>query len=732
MTSPAVTRHGVILGTAAYMSPEQARGKPVDKRADVWSFGCVLFELLTGRVAFLGETVSDTIAALLTTEPDWGALPPETPPSVRRLLQRCLQKDPLQRLRDTGDARFDIDDALSGVSTAGRQGTTIPSTPPPGARVPPVRSSRLPWSVAAALAVAVGALLWTRGAGTGSRTGEAPSFSRAIRLTSSPAQEFGPAISPDGKWVAYYSNPGGRSDVWVRFLDNGSTLNLTSAFDREIAAIPGASGLEVSPDGTLIAFNARQDPTTATWDTWVIPAPLGGPPRKLLSSLLAMRWSPDGSRIVAMRAGSTRGDTLVLTDGDGTNERELVPPRGGRHLHWPAWSRDGASVYFIQTYQSWNIEPSEIARVPVTGGEPEVVVPSARRAIYPVPMPDSEGLIYAANPSGVELGLWWLRPGRDEARPLTLGVGEHAESRISLDGRKVVTALIDMRQSLVRLPVRPGDAVSLEPITDGYTGDLDPSFDPTGERMVFSSSRGGNRNLWIARPDGTQASPLTTGAAIDERPTFSPDGRQVAFVSDRDGRRGIWVASADGGAPRLVGRSSPLDVLAWSPDGTRLLFATAGTDLPQLASIGLADGREQPLPTPGGAFAPAASPTADVVAYLTPVEDPVARAWPPQIAFVNGGGQPLSLLPAQHVPAFPNGFMAWSPDGRRLAAVSIPMMMGATIWIVEPGGARPFQQLAKLPADVRPRGIAWTRDGAALVLSCYRWTSDIVLFESAR
>jgi TolB protein len=285
-----------------------------------------------------------------------------------------------------------------------------------------------------------------------------------------------------------------------------------------------------------------------------------------------MRWSPDGRRLVAMRPGAMLGDSMIVADADGTNQRTVTPLSGGRHAHWPMWSRDSKFIYFICTYMTYQDEPTELCRVPADGGAISTVVPTERRALYPAPAPDGS-LLFSANPTTVDAGLWWRLPNRVEPEPLTGGVGEYAQTALSGDGRRAVSTLLDVRQSLVLLSVGPGGT---EPrrLTDGHTGDLYPSFDPKRPRVAFSSSRSGNRGLWLGRPDASQASPLTSGNAIDDRPAFSPNGDQIAFVSGRGGEPGIWVVSADGGAARLVGKAIVLDSLAWSPDGKRILFST--------------------------------------------------------------------------------------------------------------------------------------------------------------
>jgi len=701
------TREGTILGTTSYMSPEQSRGHAVDKRTDIWAFGCVLYEMLTGRAAFAGETTSDTIAAILEREPDLSKLSATTPPAVRRVLQRCLAKDPKRRLRDIGDAHADLDDEGFTPAAESRGRTT---------------RRALWWAFVLAVGTALGgAGVWLIRA-LPTRESQ-PSFSRALHLTTTPAHEFGPAISPDGKWVAYLSDARGPTDVWVKFVAGGEPANLTASMGLEIQVRSAIGGLEISSDGNSIAVQARERGSTApTFDTWLIPAPLGGPPRKFVETAGALRWSPDGRRIVYVRPGETRGDAIVVADANGGNPRDLVSARGGWHTHWPAWSADGEFVYFSQTIATWNGEPSEIFRVPASGGEPQVVVHTTRRALFPLPS-RAGGLFYAANPNGVELDLWWRSSMRSEPQRLTTGVGEYGELRMSADGRKFVSTLIEYRRALVSIAVMFDRSPGLRYLTDGFGGDLEPCISPSGGRMVLSSSRSGNRNLWTADADGSNLRPLTSDAAIEERPSFSPDARQVAFVSDRSGEHGIWVVNRDGTAPRRLAITPVLDTLTWSPDGQQIAYAVPGGHAPDLSIIGVNGGAVHTLVTPNGAHSPSWSPLADVIAYLEP-RGP-GRTY---LKFVSSRGQVLySTLPDG--PALTNGFLAWAPDGKRLAAVGVPGSANASIWIVEPDSSEPFRKLIELPGEVRPRGITWTSDGSSLVFGRQEALSDLVLFE---
>jgi serine/threonine protein kinase/sugar lactone lactonase YvrE len=717
------TKDGIVLGTTAFMSPEQARGTAVDRRTDSWAFGCVLYQMLTGRQAFRGATISDTIAAVLEREPDWTALPAATPLSIRRLLRRCLEKDPRQRLRDIGDARNEIADTRANVPDT----HVAPATPP---------RSNVPAALLIVAGLALAAIAWfveSRGGAVSPDTSAPPRFSRIVRLTNTPAREFGPAISPDGKWIAYYSDARGPTDIWVTYVDSGATLNLTASLKMRLPVRANINGLTISPDGASVAFFGTRDATANTYDTWVLPAPLGGPPRKLLDGMQGVQWSPDGKRLAYILPGSSLGDALIVADADGANPREILPA-AGHHVHWPTWSRDGHDIYFIYTYQPWNTEQSEIYRIPVTGGVPQPVVRSIRRAVYPVPLPGGD-LVFAANPQSVDLGLWWQSGRGGPPAPLTTGVGEYAEVRASDDGRRLVSMIVEQRQSLVAIDVSRGRP-TVHPLTDGYGGDLDPSHDPTSDRIVFSSTRSGHRNLWTARDDATDARPLTSGTASDHHPVFSPDGRRVAFVSDRGGEWGIWLVNADGGAPTRLTVATVFDSISWSADGTRILFATpTAGGATVLSTVSVTDGSVQSFSTQSAATAPAWSYVGDTIAYLEPtMESHPGTATPPAarilLRFIDGHGRVLfPNLPAQ--PLF-NGIVAWAPDGKRVAVVTVPANAPAAVWIVDPAASTPFRELLELESAVRPRGLTWTRDGTRLIMSSQESLSDIVFSELER
>ncbi len=223
--------------------------------------------------------------------------------------------------------------------------------------------------------------------------------------------------------------------------------------------------------------------------------------------------------------------------------------------------------------------------------------------------------------------------------------------------------------------------------------------------------------------DGTGARPLTAGNAIDERPAFSPDGQQVAFVSDRAGLRGVWIVPSAGGAPRRLATAQVLDTLSWSPDGKEILFSAPAGDLPGLFLVSTADGRLTRLATPGAAHSGVWSPRGDRIAYLNPV-----GGGKTQLEFVDPSGRSLPTELPDGGPLLGNGYLAWSPDARRLAAMAVPGSLETVIWIIEPKALEPVRRLAKLSRELRGRGLAWTADGQSILIGNSQSSSNIVLF----
>jgi Tol biopolymer transport system component len=716
------TEPGVIVGTTQYMAPEQVKGQPVDHRADLFAFGVVVYEMLSGKSPFSRPSGAESMSAVLSdTPPPVNEVRSGVSPLVARLVEHCLEKVPEQRFQSARDLLFALDSASTSSGSSARAQPTVAATTAAKVRV---RASVM----AAAAAVAGLALGWWTASSRPTADGP-PRFSRVTKLVATDAAEGSPALSPDGKWMAYLLDDGKRADIYVKFLTGGVAVNLTAgAGNVQVLPRDDVGVLDVSPDGTQIAFAAAPAGATDAYtntgavlsSTYVIGAPLGGMPRLLIEGAVGARWSPDGSRLIYIKPGGSAGDALWVADADASNAREILPVSGGVHAHWPSWSADGKYVYYIRSVAPWNVEPSEIYRVPAAGGAAEPFVTTSRRAVYPWPSRDGRGLLYSANPASVDLSLWW-KPFDGPAVRVTTGVGDYVGARLSADGRTMVAGINQTRQALAVVTMR-GGASQVTFITEGSSGDTDPVVSPGGDRVAFASVRSGSRNIWTSRLDGTDPRQVTSGIAIDERPAWSPDGSKIAFVSSRGDARGIWVVNANGGALQHVLAVQALTTLSWSPDGREIAYAAPAGSVPALFRVPVAGGTPVRIPTPGGATSPAWSAARNVIAYLS------VRPGQSALALVTPTGEAVNA-PGLTAARFSQGTLAWSADGKHIAGTIDPGTFGTSgIWVREidsPAGS----QTAELGHGQRARGLTWLPDGKGLIISVLERTSDIVLFD---
>jgi Tol biopolymer transport system component len=697
------TRTGIVLGTLGYLSPEQARGEPVDARSDLFSLGCVLYECLTGRRAFAGSTAQDLIAAVLRDEPpSLVGVRSDLPPGLARLVERSLAKERTQRFQSASDLAFALRAATSG------SGASV-ATKAPRRRFP-----RAVWLAGA------GVGLLGLAAGYGLRRSPEPLEPLVLALTGGSSREASPAISPDGKFVAYFASEADRTDVWVKFLGGAPGVNLTRASGLEVQSQATIGGLDISPDGSAIAVYAGRPGTpSAERGTWLIPAPLGGPPRMLVKRAGGLRWSLDGQRIAYMRPDPASGDAILVARADGADERVLVPAALGIHAHEPAWSADGTAVYFARGPMNNNQPPTEIWRVPSGGGEAERVVVTEGIAESPLPTPDGRGLVYAGDQAGGALNLWWrpLRGGRE--RRLTRGAGEYLAPRASRDGRRLVCEARTSKGSLRTLDLGP--AAAERSLTDGGGEDASPSIARTG-MLAFVSGRNGTPDIWVSEADGSQARPLTSDADSDSLPAISPDGSHVAFVSTRAGRRGLWLAQTGGGPPARLLEADVLDRPSWSADGRRLVYSAEGANRQAVLWI-IPAGGGAPVQIPGvSGRCPAWSPVGDDIAYFTSSPSSGQQA----VRVTNSRGESRAQILQLPIGAVDAQAFSW--DGRRLAIARSPGTAKGEIVLadIERGTGRLLLQLGPFEGV---RGIAWTPDDSRLVYGRVQHESRILLFE---
>jgi eukaryotic-like serine/threonine-protein kinase len=511
------TREGLMIGTAAYMSPEQARGQSVDKRTDIWAFGAVLYEMLTGQVAFRGDSLSDTLAAVLNREPNWTALPAATPGNIRRLLQRCLEKDPKRRLRDIGDARLEFEVELSEPDRAG-----------PGQRPEKERSSHV---LASWWTYAFGAALLILGTAIGwwGHSGPSTDERGAVRIDVSPPAGtkfvvgFG-AISPDGQFLAFVAESANGPTLWVRALDSQAA--------HELPGTDGAAFPFWKPDSRSLGFFAsgklrRVDIAGGTpSEICDVPAGRGG------------TWNADD--VIVYNA--VNDGPLLQVPATGGAPRPLTALDATRHENShrnPMFLPDGRHfLYFIRS------DDREIRGIYIGSIER----PQERTRVVPS---DFSG-VYSPGLDARSGYLLWLRNGALVAQPLDT-------KRFTVSGEPVTVA-----DSIRQI----GAPNALSPVSVSGDGTL-----------VYGSSPEPHYQLtWYARdgkPVGTVGTP---DAYLDAR--ISPDGQRIAVVrgDTSEARSDVWLMDVGRGVPnRITFEGALASGLAWAPNSQRVAYLNAGS-----------------------------------------------------------------------------------------------------------------------------------------------------------
>ena len=565
LTSPAMmTGVGVILGTAAYMSPEQAKGRSADKRSDVWAFGCVLYEMLTGARAFDGDDMTDVLGAVVRLDPDWSRLPAETPPAIRELLQRCLTKDRRQRIGDIAAALFVLQAPALGTSSSTATGARVAARP------------RL-WRHLAVHAgtlvlgsILTGAVVWlaTR-----------PATPRVTRLQITPPAEAALsldsanrnlAITPDGSRLVYVGANG--TTLFVRALD---ALEPTAIFTGS------PRGVFVSPNGQWVGFSENS--------TLKKVALTGGPPVTLAQMDGALRgatWAPDDTIVFAtavqtglQRVAAAGGTPTVLTRPDAARGE-------ARHL-WPEILPGGRAVLFTIDPLAGDDDTRQVAVLDLQNGTRKVLVRGGTHALFVA----GGHLVYGA--AGMLRAVAF-----DPMRLETQGASVPVESQVAIVGPGAVNAVAGGDGTLAFVSgsgaAEPRTLVWVDrqsretPILAPPRPYQYPRIAPDGSRVALWE----DNDVWVWDLARTTLTRVTFGSALENHSVWTPDGRRLIFSSERTGTRNLYVQAADGtgAVERLTESPNPQNVTAISPDGTRLIFnettSTTGDDVMQLSMDG--------------------------------------------------------------------------------------------------------------------------------------------------
>jgi len=679
-----LTRRHVVVGTAAYMSPEQAEGRPIDHRSDIFSLGVVLYEMVCGQRPFTGDSDLSLISSIIKDTPR----PPsdvrrDLPPAFDRILMKALAKDPAERYQRAADLRADLA-AVQEQSAAGRLLVGAFRT-----------IARSPWirpAVLAAILLAAaggGAWYWLAGPGASARpAAPAPLRFRTTRLTAHPGVEQFPSLLPDGKWVLYAGQEKGNFDIYLLSTSGQNPINLTAdspADDDEPAA---------SPDGERIAFRSSREGGGI-----FVMGRTGEGVRRVTPTGVSIAfnpaWSPDGAEI----AYTTENVQLTPMNGEGVSDLWIVNVSSGRQRKLEvgdamqaAWSPRGRRIAFVSRQQllggsgtASGVGWMKIRTVPVGGGPIELATTGTATDWSPVWAPDGRH-IYFVSDRGGSMNLW--RVAIDEASGKPLGEPEPiitpapflAHPSVSADGRRIAYTAVTQTQNIQRLPLDPATlTVKGDPswVTTGSRLWANPDPTPDGEWVVFYSRDQPEGDVYICRPDGTGLRQLTSDAAVDRVPRWSPDGTWVAFFSERGGQLQIWkIRGADGSDLQQMTPSGSIPV--WSPDGARLATAKAFPSADRVAMVFdanrvAADQTPESLPTPS-----------EPLGRFIPISwSPDGTRLAGQLGFSDRGGIGIVLYAFasktyERLTDF-GEWPAWFGDSRRLLFVS----KGREFWVMD-------------------------------------------------
>jgi Tol biopolymer transport system component len=584
-TVMAPTVDGVLLGTAPYMSPEQARGRTVDKRTDIWAFGCVLYEMLTGRRAFNGDTMSDVIAAILEREPDLAALPPATPPHVCRLIARCLEKDAKRRVRDIADARFELErGAESTIETR-------------------AAASRWKWLVPASIAAVALAAAAALRARDDLPPWAAEATVLSIEVTNGVLTPNGmPAVSADGRHVAWVTIPAdGRPKVWVQSLATGT--------GRALDGTEGATYPFWSPDGASIGFAAQGQLKRIDLASGSIKSIATVP-----DVPIGAAWNAQNVIVFSARYG------LYAVDASGAAPRQVAAldrSHQENSLRFPRFLPDGR--HFLYVARSGRPQQSAVY-VGSLDGKSQRLFPTTSSVAYASPgylLYPRDGALVAQSFDTATFAVSSDTTTIVERVGLNAG-GMAGNFDVSDKGVVVFLRTNPAAQATLIWTDRSGKELGALGAPDAYANFR---ISPDGSRVVFDrAGDAGARSVWVSDADGASVSRLTFAGSDEWVPAWSPDGQRVAFLSYRNGPGDIYVksiATAQPDEPLLMSedQKSPGD---WSPDGKFLAYAADRAETRQDVWVVPVGSKGAPIPitrTAASESRPRFSPDGRWIAY---------------------------------------------------------------------------------------------------------------------
>jgi eukaryotic-like serine/threonine-protein kinase len=748
------TGSGIVIGTAGYMSPEQARGLTVDERSDIFSLGAVIYEMVARRKPFDGDTPSDALAAILRTEPPpLLHLAPEIPAELNRIVIKSLRKDREERYQVVKDLLLDLKALKQEMDFQAKlEHSTIPARDnglTDAHRTAPVTAAgSLPQSTGTRSAINVitdslSVEIKRHKVGTGIVLGalalmvllggfgiykfinrkEPPTpfwNIKLARLTNS-GNVIDAALSPDGKYLVYVLSDRSAQSLWIR--------QVSTANDKEIAppARAGYFGMTFSKDGTELYYAVKANLDAG--NLYRIPV-LGGTPVKVSERIDGpVSFSPDGKRLVLVRGNypNSGESALVLANVDGSNEQTLavrkLPERFAPiFFTGPSWSPDGKLVAAsVSTVGG----ASRILGFSVADGKEHVLspdpLPFAARVEW---LPDMSGLLVVAGDSPQAAQHWFVRYPDGNKRRITNDLNSYRAIGLTADGGKFSTV---QANGLVNLWVVPdGDANRATRLPTGNIGFYsltggNLSWTPDG-LIAFVSNEGGNADIWLTSPDGKNRKQLTANGGVNVGPVVSPDGRYIVFMSSRDGIKNIWRMNVDGSNQIRLTNGLADSFPSITPDGKWVVYTVLEGVKPTVWKVSIDGGAPVQL-TDHIATTGFVSPDGKFLAYVYP-ESPDPFAPPNKLAVMSlDNSAPVRVF---DVPA--SGTITaealWAPDGKSIL-YTVNNSNVSNIWS-QPIDGGPAKQVTDFK-DSLMTGFAWSRDGKTLACTRGVLLRDAVL-----
>jgi serine/threonine protein kinase len=569
-----ITREGTILGTVSYMSPEQAEGRPVDPRSDVFSLGVILYEMATGKRPFRGETSMSIIGSILKDEPTPATeLNRSLPRDVGRILRRCLAKDPERRYQTALGLRNELEELKAETDS----GELLDST---GSKTGwPKRKSQAAALLVIAAAVAIASVIAVR---AWIRPDTTPIVYSSVPITSTLEFEVDPHWSPSSEFIAFGRLVSGSIDLFVQPVTGGEAILRAGG--------PGDQTVpRWSPDGEYLAYISSYEPGSYVY---IVP-PHGGTPRKLIAtnipaldidtSSITMGnrpWSPDSKTLLVSRFTDSGQLAIFRVDrGDGSAQQLTFPP-AGYDDSGPSYSFAGGLIAFSRKTDG----RGALMTMPAGGGEPELLLASAFSYDLPAWRPGDRQIVFQSNEGDVNMNLWELDVATGSLRQLTYETKKVSGFSVSANNR-IAYAPFWHDTFLYVVDLETGERRQLTSHTaDNYGA----RFSPDGRTIAYHSTRDGDSEIWLYHLNGDPETQITNDPATDLYADWSPDGQQLVFVSNRDDDQAmkVYLSSRDGGRQHLLvdqavtrGSDTGLVVTAmsprWSPDGEQIAYIVA-------------------------------------------------------------------------------------------------------------------------------------------------------------